>query len=255
MTDEESLRLVSQFWVPFVTIVPVIAVAYIFEARLIASLWTMKHKWLMALQGMIVAAGGATLVYLEAKGLLAIVNLSFDHADVTQSLAFLVVVMAVVVGYPLVHIYMIAVNPSIEIATAVALTPLTWFAEKVSKKRTAKAQELEESAEQLVAQIDRAVDDQETLKTRWVDLSEETADLDQERVALIQSQIDERTAAIASLRERREEASQIIEGSRAKQASLVTRLNQLREFTSIESANARAEKELQKSTEKLARAR
>jgi len=255
VTNEESLRLVSQFWVPFVTIVPVIAIAYIFEARLIASLWTMKHKWLMAVQGMIVAAGGATLVYLEAKGLLAIVNLSFDHADVTQALAFLVAVMAAVVGYPLVHIYIIAVNPSIEIATAVALTPLTWFAEKVSKKPTAKAQELEHSAEQLVVQIDQAVDLQETLKTRWVDLSKVTTDLEQERVALIQSQIDERTAAIAALRERREEASQILDDLRAKRASLAKRLNQLRDFTSIEGANKRAEKELQKSTEKLTRMR
>ena len=255
MTDEESLRLVSQFWVPFVTIVPVIAVAYIFEARLIASMWTFKHKWVMAAQGVFVTGGGLALIYLEVKALWSIVYLSFDLADVSEALALLSVIMVAVIGYPIVHIYIIAINPVVEIGTSVVMTPLTWLLSKVGKKATARVGALEEKGIKFVEQTDQAIEAELALETKWAELLNMPGDLDPKRTALIRSQLDERATALAELRQRREAGVQMLEEVRARRADLAERLSRLTEYSSLESANRRAKTDLERSVEKFRRMR
>ena len=255
VTTEESLRLVSQFWVPLATIVPVIGVAYILEARTIASTWTYERRWRAFVQGLFIFTGGAMLIYLEGVALLNIVTRDFTLGNVTSAGVSLMIVVAVVVGYPTVHVWTIALNPLLTVSVWAAMSPLVWFGRRRGQKAAVEVENLAEDATRLLEETEVAIIAEEAHVAAWSDLLEATGNLDPTKTAIIQTQLDERNESLANLRRKRDLEIKLISEVRLKQEELSQIMRRMADDFSRERANRDAKAELEQSVKRLRRMR
>jgi hypothetical protein len=159
-----TVQVVETFWIPVSALVPILAIAYVIEARGIASGWTFERRWAASAQGLSLFVGGALLLTVEARTLIVLITAQFEAWEVVAVLVALVVIFAVVAFVPLSQIFSAAMSaPMAEFAWIGVAKPLSWFMNRKLQRQRAEFDRLESRILEVVLNIDRDIEEAEAV--------------------------------------------------------------------------------------------
>ncbi|MBH0098019.1 hypothetical protein I6E68_02560 [Salinibacterium sp. NSLL150] len=255
MNHEESLRLVGHFWVPLATIVPVIALAYILEARSIASTWSYERRWWAFVQGAVILSGGVLLIALEVGAFYYIITPTFSSGDVLAAATVMTIVMAVVVGYPLIHINSIATTPVVGISAWATIRSLFWFKKRTARKVIAAAAALEARSVSLLESVDSMIAEATAQKNECEVQLKAIDETETVRIEAFRRFLLKAEEALEGLGEQRSEAMIMIAEAQLAQTELQVGMENLTASTSRNLANEQTKADIERGLEQLRRMR
>ncbi|MBH0098677.1 hypothetical protein I6E68_05920 [Salinibacterium sp. NSLL150] len=164
-------NLIENFWVPLATTVPVVALAYVIEARIVASAWTYERRWLAFFQGLLITTGGLLLLTLQVGAFWSILVGGGNAYIAALAALTLLVVMGALVGYPMLLIVSAAANYPASMGAWLSRLPFAWAEKRRLEKSIERLVGIRQSVESEIESLEDIIADETRQLKIWEPLA------------------------------------------------------------------------------------